>query len=161
MEAHQKIGRYWQRFLRETGQDPDLTCYECFAFCGGGPIADELLALVLEGKKTATSSSLRAYEVTGEPMPHAGCCSIVTDSRGEPHCVIQTTQVTVLPFREMTFALCRHEGEDDDLASWQRNHEKVFTRESAECGYAFDWDMPVVFERFFVVWRGDSESGGE
>ncbi len=38
----------------------------------------------------------------------------------------------VLPFREVTFDLCRREGEDDTLASWQRGHVSFFTAEGRD-----------------------------
>ena len=107
---------------------------------------------MLEGKKRATSSSLTCYELEGARVPAPGDLSIVTDWAGEPHCVIETTQVDILPFRDMTFALCRLEGEDDCLDSWRRSHINFFTAEGHEAGYVFTEDMPVIFEQFRVIY---------
>ncbi len=52
--------------------------------------AKHLLALVLDGRKTATSSSLRAYEIDGAPLPEPGCRSIITDWSGTPACIAET-----------------------------------------------------------------------
>lgn len=86
-------------------------------------------------------------------MPKAGDYSIVTDWDGNPRCVIQTKKVTVLPFKEITYELCKKEGEDDNLESWQRNHRAFFTAEGKEeLHYEFTEDLMVVFEEFDVVY---------
>lgn len=113
--------------------------------------ANTLLALVLDGRKTATSSSLRAYEIEDEPLPEPGHRSVITDWAGTPGCIVEITDVQVIPFDELTFDLVQLEGEDDDLDSWQAEHRRFFTAEAAEFGYTFSPDMPVVFERFRVV----------
>lgn len=58
--------------------------------------ANELLRLVLIGKKRATASSLLKYELDGQPIPRVGDLSIVTDWEGIPRCVIETTEVTTI-----------------------------------------------------------------
>ena len=115
-----------------------------------GP-ANYLLGLVLEGKKRATASSLRGYEIEGEPLPQEGALSVITWWDGTPGCVIRTTRVRVIPYRDITFDIAKLEGEDDDLASWQRHHQAFFEAEGRELGYAFSQDMPVIFEEFEVV----------
>ena len=146
------VQAFWEAFLQETGRPADTPCLESFHFDLTEKWANELLRLVLEGKKRATSISLTCYELEGERVPAPGDLSIVTDWAGEPHCVIETTQVDILPFRDMTFALCRLEGEDDSLDSWRRSHIHFFTAEGREAGYAFTEDMPVIFEQFRVIY---------
>ena len=146
------VQAFWEAFLQETGRPADTPCLESFHFDLTEKWANELLRLVLEGKKRATSSSLTCYELEGARVPAPGDLSIVTDWAGEPHCVIETTQVDILPFRDMTFALCRLEGEDDCLDSWRRSHINFFTAEGQEAGYAFTEDMPVIFEQFRVIY---------
>ena len=148
------VQAFWEAFLRDTGRSADTPCPEAFQFELTEKWANELLRLVLEGRKRATSSSLTCYELEGERVPVPGDLSIVTDWAGEPHCVIETTQVDILPFRDMTFALCRLEGEDDSLDSWRRSHINFFTAEGQEAGYVFTEDMPVIFEQFRVIYAG-------
>ena len=100
---------------------------------------------MLEGRKKATSSSLWGYELEGDKIPRKGELSIVTDWNGEPECVIETTDVTVIPFKDLTFDICSREGEDDNLQSWQEGHREFFTEEGKELGYEFSEDMPVIF----------------
>lgn len=147
------IDTFWRNFLEETGLDANTQYLECFHFDLNERSANELLALVLAGRKRATASSLLAFAAEGCEMPSPGSLSIVTDWDGNPRCVIKTTAVTVLPFREVTFALCSREGEDDSLESWQRGHRRFFTEDGKALGYSFNEDMPVVFEDFEVVYR--------
>lgn len=148
-----KVDAYWQSFLQKTGQDLSLSYFESFAFGSNKAMAEELLALVLQGKKKATASSQFAYQRENTRLPQVGDYSIVTTWEGDPQCIIKTTAVTVLPFNEMTFEICSREGEDDNLASWQKGHRLFFTQEGAQLGYQFSEDMPVIFEDFEVVYR--------
>lgn len=144
---------FFAEFLEKTGRPKDTPCLESFYFDLTEEWANKLLELVLAGKKTATSSSVLSYDVEkGERMPQKGDLSVVTDFAGNPRCVIETTSVTVLPFSEITWEQCRHEGEDMTLESWQRSHIHFFTKEGKLLGYTFSPDMPVAFERFRVVY---------
>lgn len=112
---------------------------------------NDLLNLVLQGKKRATSSSLLGYQIAGETPPKEGDLSVITDWDGVPRCVIRTKKVWKIPYRDVSFELARLEGEDDSLASWRRNHERFFRKEGETLGYEFTESMIVVFEEFEVV----------
>ena len=148
----QKIQRFWQRFLRESGLPTGTPLYGSFAF-GEEAIADDLLARVLCGRKRATSSTVIAYEQEGEPMPTVGSYAVVLNAAGAPRCVIRVEQVDIYPFNEMTFDVIREEGEDDCLETWQEAHKQFFTADGVQLGYAFAEDMPILFERFSMVYR--------
>lgn len=113
--------------------------------------ANYLLGLVLAGKKRATSSSLWAYEIEGEAVPKVGDRCVITYWDGTPGCVIETTNVRIIPYADMTYEIARLEGEDDTLESWQKTHQQFFTEEGKELGYTFSENMPVVFEEFKVI----------
>ena len=120
---------------------------------GATPVqADELLDLVLSGVKTATASAAWDYEAEGEPLPKVGELSIVTDSQGRPRALLQTTAVEVRPFDDVDAEHARLEGEGDlSLAFWRRVHQEVFTAHAAH-GRAFSTTMPVVLERFALLY---------
>jgi uncharacterized protein YhfF len=142
---------FWQQFLQQTGRDPETQYFECFHFDLSERSANHLLGLVLSGKKRATASSRYAFGADGGPK--IGDFSIVTDWKGNPRCVIETTGITVLPFCEMTFDICSREGEDDTLESWRIGHRRFFTEEGRLLGYEFTEDMPVMFEDFEVIYQ--------
>ena len=144
---------YWNQFLQEKGLGQDIAYIECFHFDLTAHWANALLQLVLEGKKRATASSLHYFGNNNLPLPKAGDYSIVTDWAGTPHCVIRTTKVTILPFQNVTWELCKKEGEDESLESWQRGHMHFFTEDGKAEGYEFTPEMPVVFEEFELVYN--------
>lgn len=147
------VNEFWQDFLRDTNRNPDTKYIECFHFELTEKWANELLRLVLIGQKQATASSLWAYQKEGDRVPQIGDLSIVTDWDGVPKCVIETTSVTIIPFKDITYDICKREGEDDNLESWRRGHTSFFTREGKELGYTFTEDMPVIFEDFNVIFK--------
>lgn len=141
----------FERYCTVRGADAS-TPYTVWPF-GGAP--DKLAALVTAGIKTATAS---AYELFGEPgsetMPRVGDISVITDSRERPVCVIRTVELNVVPFRDVTPQHARMEGEGDgSLAYWRQVHRDFFTDELAAAGRAFSEDMPVLCERFEVVYQ--------
>ena len=124
-----------------------------WAFGSSAEEADELLQLVLDGAKTATASALWDYEAEGETLPEVGSLSILLDGRGHPRALISTTDVEVLPFDEVDEEHARLEGEGDrSLGHWRAAHERFFRETS---GRGFESDMPVVLERFEVVYQAE------
>ncbi len=151
--SQEKIDEFWKRFLNETNRDKDTKYLDAFHFELTEKWANELLRLVLIGQKKATASSLFSYEIEGECIPQVGDLRIVTDWEGVPRCVIETTQVTIIPFADITYDICKREGEDDTLESWVKGHVHFFKEDGKELGYEFSDDMPVVFEDFEVVYQ--------
>jgi uncharacterized protein YhfF len=131
-----------------------------WAFGASPEQADELLALVLSGIKTATSGALWDYEAEGEQLPTPGALGIVTDGGGVPHALVVTTQVEIVPFDEVSAEHAYLEGEGDrSLATWREVHERSFM-EHAVHSHGFSRDMPVVLERFAVLYSETSADLG-
>ena len=147
------LSLFWKRFLKAANRPGNLPVAEDFCFGINEKSASDLLALVLSGKKTATSSALPAYEADGSDMPEIGELSIVTDFDLRPCCVIETTKLTRIRFRDMTFDICRREGEDECLETWREKHIRFFTEDAEETGYEFSDDMIVLFEDFRMIYR--------
>lgn len=137
----------WELFCRSNC--PDRNEYDSWAF---GVDADELAALVLEGKKTATSSAYDLYEADGEKLPEVGEYSIILDSNDNAICVIRTVSVKVAKFCDVDCEFAKKEGEGDrSLEYWKKVHEDFFRGELSEIGKSFDTEMTVVLEEFEVV----------
>ena len=147
------IDLFWQHVIETMDLPKETTYFEAFHFELTKESANHLLKLVLDGKKKATASSLEAYRKNNEKLPVPGDYSIVTDFDGVPHAVIRTTAVTILPYRFITYDICKREGEDENLESWQQNHKKFFTEEGQQLGYKFKEHMLVVFEDFEVLYQ--------
>jgi uncharacterized protein YhfF len=134
--------------------------YSAWQFGYGAEMADELLALVLEGRKTATAGALWAYEAEGEPVPQVGDFSIVLDGAGVGRCVLRTTDVRVIAFDEVDEAHARDEGEGDlSLEYWREGHWGFYSRELESFGRVPAHDMPIVCEHFELVFSPDSGPG--
>ncbi|WP_460705003.1 ASCH domain-containing protein [Myceligenerans halotolerans] len=115
-------------------------------------LANELLDLVLEGAKTATSSLAWEFEDSGEPLPQVGELSILLDGERQPQALIRTTIVETVPFDEVDDDVADAEGEGDrTLEHWRAEHEKYFRRNLPE-GREFAGDTPVVVERFELLY---------
>ncbi len=146
------VASFWDRFCTNTGIDQD-TPRDVWAFGDSPAMADELLALVLSGRKRATAGALADYELSGEPVPQPGCLSVVLDGAGQPACVIRTEAVDIQPFREVDSDFAAAEGEGDGtLAYWRAGHERFFRRHGEAAGYRFDPGMAVVCERFALIY---------
>lgn len=104
---------------------------------------------MLDGVKTGTASALRDYEADGDPLPEVGERSIILDGGGAPRAVLETTEVTTVPFDQVTAEHAHAEGEGDrTLAAWRQIHERFWTEHSAD---GFAADMLVVCERFRLI----------
>jgi uncharacterized protein YhfF len=106
-------------------------------------LADELLHLILEGKKTATcwdaAEGLKGAEV-GKPWA-------VKNGEGVVRCVLETVELTQRRFDQVDAAFAFEEGEGDrTLASWRAAHQDYFTRNGH-----FAPDMLLNCERFRLV----------
>ncbi len=118
-----------------------------FAFGDSPALADELLALVLAGKKTATCAALRDYAEDSADKPVVGRRDVVLDGAGRPAAVIETVEITYRRFDEVDDAFAREEGEGEaTLEQWRRDHETYFRRNGG-----FAPDMDLLCERFRLV----------
>lgn len=125
---------------------------QAWSFGDEPELAENLLGAVLAGDKTATSSALWDYTDENAPLPVAGELSILLDGAGHPRALIRTTSVETLPFEEVDSDFAAAEGEDDrTLESWRAGHEAYFRRTLGE-GREFTVEMPVVCERFQLLY---------
>ncbi|MFK3668768.1 ASCH domain-containing protein [Leifsonia aquatica] len=126
-----------------------------------GPLRDRLVAAILAGDKTATSSLLIEYERAGEPLPVVGTLQAVPDSAGAIVAEIVVTEVRVVPLRQVDVAHAVAEGEGDrTIAEWRATHEvfwhgEEFRASLGDPGFAVDDATEVVLERFAVTLSTD------
>lgn len=156
MSVPQRYAAFWSAFAATRPKDPTPRFLEVFHFDDNEPSANELATLVLRKRKRATAALLWAHERENKPLPKAGDLSIVTAFDGTPMCVIETQQVDIVPFNEVSEEFAATEGEGDgSLGFWRRAHEAFFGRECRRIGREPKPDMPVVCERFSVVFQPD------
>lgn len=108
-------------------------------------LSESLLTLIREGRRRAGTSLLWAIEAATEPMPRPGDIEVVVDHRLEPCLITRITEVSVLPFDQVTAAYAAVEGEGDgSLAYWRDAHWAFFARECERLGREASMQMPVV-----------------
>jgi uncharacterized protein YhfF len=130
-----------------TALPPEYASAITFSFGDTPELADELLALVLAGRKTATCGALRDYGPGKEPMPEPGRHDVVLNGAGEPACIIETLSLETRRFDAIPSSFTDREGEGD-YAAWRHGHEAYFARNGG-----FSPDMEVVCETFRPVYN--------
>jgi len=136
-----------------------------FAF--PGPLRDELVALVLDGTKTATAGLVADFVVDGDPIPRAGDRFVVVDPDGRPVAIIETTECRITTVAAVDDAFAIDEGEGfADAADWRRAHERFWggyiedlRGRLGDPGFEIGDSTFVVCERFRLVTRLDPDTG--
>lgn len=149
------VRNYWITYLDSLRSDPPLQdlAYTAWAFGRTSEMADNLGDLVKRGVKIATASLAWAYEADGEPYPEIGDMSIILDGRGDPMCIIETTDVEVIAFNAVGEKHAYEEGEGDrSLEYWREVHWAFFAEECKAIGREPAGDMTVVCERFRLIY---------
>jgi uncharacterized protein YhfF len=140
-----------QSLPKGSGNPPDE--YQVWSFGNNPEMADELGELVRKGIKTATASLVWWYEKSIEPYPEVGDYSIILDSLSRPMCIIQTTELSVHAFIDVGEDHAFLEGEGDrSLRFWREVHWDFFSEESKKLGREPHEKMPVLCERFKIVY---------
>ncbi len=115
---------------------------QTFSFGDGPDLAEQLAALVLDGRKRAT-----CWAASDGLLTEVGKLMVMLDGAGRPHAVIETVELTQRRFNEVDAAFAHDEGEGDrTLAYWRKAHRNYFTRKGQ-----FAENMMLWCERFRVV----------
>jgi uncharacterized protein YhfF len=126
-----------------------------FAF--PGPLRDALIASILGGRKTATTSLLAEYAIEGEELPVVGRRKAVIDSKDEPVAVIETVYVKAVRLDEVPLVHAIDEGEGHDtVARWRADHEQFWHSVDMRAylqdpGFMVTDETLVVLERFRLI----------
>ncbi|MGA5034402.1 ASCH domain-containing protein [Streptomyces cellulosae] len=140
-----------------TSPPAEVAALPVAEFAFPGPLRDRLVAAVLDGSKTATTTLVAEYEREGEPLPGVGDRSVLVDSDGRPVAVLEVTGVRVVPLGRVDLAHAVDEGEGyGGVAEWRAGHERFWggAEMRAALGdphFAVHDTTPVVLERFRVV----------
>jgi uncharacterized protein YhfF len=144
---------FWRAACRSVPDLPPDADYQVWHFGDDEALARELAGLVLHGRKRATAGLLWEAEVDPTMMPVAGGYSLITDYAGEPLLIIRTTAVDIRPFDQVDAGFAAAEGEGDgSLEYWRQTHWDYFSRRCAALGRTPSADMPVILERFALIY---------
>jgi uncharacterized protein YhfF len=128
-----RIEAYWRSYVDTLPVDSPVRG-ERHAAEGWGVsprMADELGASIGSGTMTATCSALWAYEAEGEPLPKTSSKTIVLDGNGEPLCIVETTEVEVMPYDQVDARFAYEEGEG--TVRWSTGGMRTGATSHARC----------------------------
>ncbi|QOY35472.1 ASCH domain-containing protein [Anaerobacillus isosaccharinicus] len=144
------IIQMWEDYRKNNPNAPKN--YVAWSFGNTKEIANQLALLVLDEVKTATASNYTLYELEKEDLPYAGLINIILDGDGEAVAIAETISVEVVPFDKVAAEHAYLEGEGDrSLSFWRDVHETIFKKELKDVNLDFNYQIPVVCERFKVL----------
>ena len=147
-----RAAAYWRDYCRRAGL-PAATPFQSWHFGDSPELAHELAELVLHGPKRATAGLADTAERDPQAAPVADGYSVVTEFDGTPRAVIRSVWTDRRAVREVDAAFAWDEGEGDrSLADWMDGHRRFFGRECAGLGIEFGDHLPVVLERFELLY---------
>lgn len=140
-----RIASFWSRFLQSAAaagrERPEI--YDTMQIGNTPGSADHGAALILSGRKTATSSHPRDYPASGAE-PFVGALSIVLDGSGAPVAVVETVEVERRAIASLDAAYARDYAEWDGTAETLRRELAAYNR----C----DMSERLICERIRVIY---------
>lgn len=153
-EIDPSVYKMWEDFTQANTAFKDNEMPESMYFHDNQKDADRLAALVVEGKKTASSGLYAWYQEACADLPAVGTQNIITNYDGTAHVIIETVQVDTVPFNQISAAYAAMDmgTKVDALAQWKKAHRVFFQYALEESDQRFSEDMLVVCEIFKIVW---------
>ncbi|MBP3611027.1 MAG: ASCH domain-containing protein [Lachnospiraceae bacterium] len=151
----------WRKFCHEMKID-EATPYEAWAFSNENGIGDNLLDLVLRGRKFGTASAYDEYveENALNELPEIGDYSVLLRSNGEAVCVIRNYDVYIRPFESVPPFHAYAEGEGDgSLQTWKDIHTKFFVPRLQLIDKPLNEKSLIVCEKFTLEYTVHSGVG--
>ncbi|MEK7654385.1 MAG: ASCH domain-containing protein [Patescibacteria group bacterium] len=154
---------FWEEYINELPEEerPQIPFVES-SFAGTRETTDKLIALYIEGKKTAGSSIAEGYKAAGEPLPKAGNYWIVLDSEERPRLILETLETAINKFKDVPLEIAQAEGEgDSSLAYWKKVHSKLWIPNLDIYGLDNLDEATVITEFFEIVYPLDKNEDEE
>jgi len=144
------VATFWKTCCDAHGIDSE-TPYHVGPFSDPklAPYQEILLDLVREKKKRATARMDIDFEQYGIPRRDPGDLWLVTNTAGEPACLIRITDVQAWPFIEVPLSFAQREGEgDNSLEYWRKVHKDYFVLQCEQWGVAWNDNKLICCEGF-------------
>ena len=151
-EVPSNIKQFWVNFCNVSNDKPEFVP-NFWSFGESSEMADDLLAYVVSGEKTATSGMVLDFEVEAEPIPTIGEKLIVLNGKKDPVCIIEMIDVQKKKFKDVDeeFALKEAEG-FKSLQDWRDVHWDFFTRRSKAINVELTDDIELACMEFKVIY---------
>jgi uncharacterized protein YhfF len=155
MNHPSKTEAFWQSYLSTLSEEEqkNAPAYVVDQFADTPEAATKVGKLVRDGVKTTTSSLVWGLEHIGQPLPKVGNIELIVDGNGEPLCIIELTEVEIKPFNAVDEQFAYEYGEGERTRSyWLRDNWEYLSRWCHEIGREPSETMPLVFQRFRVLY---------
>ena len=130
-----------------------MPAYVVDQFADTPEAATKVGKLVRDRIKTTTSSLVWGLEHIGEQLPKVGDIYLIVDGDGEPLCIIEMIEVEIKPFNAVDEQFAFEYGEGDrTLAFWLSDNWDFHSRWCIEIGREPSKTMPIVFQRFRLLY---------
>ena len=149
----ESIEDYWKRFLKETNRPQQCPYAGEMEFADNKEDSIYFLSQILSGQKQANFTTLKSFEIDMESLPKKGFYSILVDYLENPVGVIETVDVLIVPFNQITQEMAMWDGSSSSLEEWRAFKKEEFIYDGQVMGYEFDESMPVVIDKFNLVWK--------
>jgi uncharacterized protein YhfF len=144
---------FWRAACDATPELDSNASYAVWSFGDSQELCDHVLAETLAGRNRATASLKWDYESDPGRLPQVGDVAVVTDWAGAPRAVLVTRHVDIVRYADVDEDFARAEGYmADPLREWRDVHWAYFSRRCIDLGRTPTPDMPVVCERFDLVY---------
>ena len=135
----------------------DLSNMGKLEFAFPGTLRDQLVAAVLSGVKTTTTTLMADYEHTGETLPQAGIRLQMMDSNEVPCAIVEIIEIRLMPLAQVDLEHVIAEGEGNTcIAGWRANHEQFWHSEEmrnflGDAAFTVNDATVVVLEKFRLI----------
>ncbi|WP_127716862.1 ASCH domain-containing protein [Halobacteriovorax sp. HLS] len=144
---------FWNKYLDTIGS-PLGDAHVEISIAGNIEIADELLNLFLQGKKTAGSGLVKDFILAEDDLPKVGNYWMILDSKEVPRCIVKTVKVERNLFKDISCEIAKAEGEGDlSVEYWKKVHRSFFTPYLEQWGITNLDEEEVVTEFFELVYK--------
>ena len=149
-----QVNAFWRSYVERLPEsEREREYFEAFQFGAGREMANQCAQLVLDGIKTATSDLIWHIDAKQKPRWHVGDEHVVLDGSWTPVAIIRTTELTERRFCDVDEAFAHDYGEGDRTLAWWREFNFAwYANECRELGIEPTEEMPLLCERFEVVY---------
>jgi uncharacterized protein YhfF len=147
------IDEYFNLFLKDSGRSAKDTSFAGeITFGLDEEECNWFIQRVLSGEKKANTCSLESMELDLEPIPKKGEFSVLTDYYGKPVAVLETLDVQIIGFNNISWEMAQKAGNANSMEEWREAEIQYLEEDGELMGYEFSSSMPIVFEEFKVVY---------
>ena len=143
---------FWARCRRALPGEPLGDRYTVRRMGNAPALCETLLGLVTSGEKTGLFSRPEELETAGL-VPSPGDYVMFTDYTGKARCLVRMEECRRLKFSEVgpEHTACESPAARD-LEVWRGIHRSYWTQILAAEGVEFTADIPVLFQRFRLLY---------